>query len=136
MSNYSKGIERRTSERLELTLPITFFNKKVKTKNVSAGGVYFEVITSNIENYSSGKEFMIGIEIANSILTLSERTVWLTGFGKIVRVDEIGTTNQNKKLGVAMKFCEKLKVYDKCYFIRNNAKSNFFDIPTTPSLPS
>ncbi len=112
MSNHSKGIERRTSERLELTLPITFFNKKVKTKNVSAGGVYFEVITSNIENYSSGKEFMIGIEVVNSIFTLSERTVWLTGFAKIARANEIYTLNHDKKLGVAMKFCEGLKVYD------------------------
>ena len=110
MSNHSKGIERRTSERSELTLPIAFFNKKVETKNVSAGGVYFEVITSNIENYSSGKEFMLGIEVVNSISTIGGKTVWLTGFAKIARVDEIDTTNHNKKLGVAMKFSEKLNV--------------------------
>ncbi len=112
MTNNFKAIERRISERKKLTLPITFFVQKFKTKNVSSGGVYFEVITSNIENYSPGKVIFVGIEVANSIFTLPERTVLLTGFAKIVRLDEIDTTNHNKRLGVAMKFCEKLKVYD------------------------
>ena len=120
MSNHLKEIERRTEQRIELSLPITFFDQKVETKNVSSDGVYFKVITSNIGNYSLGKVFIIGIETANFMSALSGEKAEHTGFGVIVRVDEIYTTNHDIKLGVAMKFserinmksCERIKVYN------------------------
>jgi hypothetical protein len=104
--------ERRGSGRLACSLPITLHDSRVKSKNISPEGVYFEVTTKDIENYSPGKVIMIEIEFTNSQFGLPERTERLIGFGEVVRVDGIDINNHDKKLGVALKFCEELKVYE------------------------
>ncbi len=105
--------ERRGSGRLECLLPITLLDSEVRSKNISPEGVYFEVTTKDIENYSPGKVIMIEVEFTNSQFGLpEERTYRLIGFGEVVRVDGIDINNHDKKLGVALKFCEELKVYE------------------------
>ncbi len=54
MSDTLKGCERRAEKRLSLSLPIILIDQKVKSKNISPGGVYFEVITNDIKMYSPG----------------------------------------------------------------------------------
>jgi hypothetical protein len=105
--------ERRASERLERSLPISLLSHghMVKLKNISPEGVYFEVITNDVENYALGKEIMVYIEGIDSKSVGTEGSVCITGFGEIVRVDEIDITNHDKKLGVALKFGGELKVY-------------------------
>ncbi len=103
--------ERRFFARLERSLPITLLDSKVKSKNISPEGVYFEVTTKDIENYSPGKVIVVEVKFTNSQFVLLERTDRFIGFGEVVRVDGIDINNHDKKLGVALKFSEKLKVY-------------------------
>jgi hypothetical protein len=81
-------------------------DSRVKSKNISPEGVYFEVTTKDIENYSPGKVIMIEVEFTNSQFGLpEERTDRLIGFGEVVWVDGTDINNHDKKLGVALKFC-------------------------------
>ncbi len=105
----SNRIERRVGKRLELSLPMTLPGQKVKSKNIGPSGVYFEVITNDIEKYSPGKTSTIEIIVSTSTPMLPKRTVKLTGTGMIIRVDEIEIINQDRKLGVALKFIKKLE---------------------------
>ncbi len=106
----SNWIERRVEERLELSLPMTLLGQKVKSKNISPEGVYFEVTTKDIENYSPGKVIMVEVEFTDSKFAPPKRTDKFIGFGEVVRVEGIDITNHDKKLGVALKFSEELKV--------------------------
>ncbi len=102
--------ERRLFARLKRSLPITLLDSEVKSKNISPEGVYFEVTTKDIENYSLGKVIMVEVEFTDSKFVPLERTVKLIGFGEVVRVDGIDINNHDKKLGVALKYSEELKV--------------------------
>ena len=101
--------ERRFFARLKRSLPITLLGQKVKSKNISPEGVYFEVTTKDIENYSLGKGILIQIEVIYSKPVLPEKRAWVAGLGEIIRVDGIDINNHDKKLGVALKFCEEFK---------------------------
>ena len=107
----SNRIERRVEKRLELSLPMTLLGQKVKSKNISSGGVYFEVITNDIEKYSPGKTSTIEIIVSTSTPTFPQKTVKLTGTGMIIRMDEIEIINQDRKLGVALKFSKNLETF-------------------------
>ena len=111
VANHLKRIERRAGKRLSLSLSIILLDQKVKSKNISPEGVYFEVTTKDIKNYSPGRVIMIQIEAIYSKPELPVIRVCIAGFGEIVRVDEIDTINHYKKLGVALAFSEKLEVY-------------------------
>jgi hypothetical protein len=111
VANHLKRIERRTEKRIELSLPMTLLGQKVKSENTSPGGVYFEVITNDIEKYSPGKTSEIEIIVSTSTPRLPKKPVKLTGTGMIIRVDEIETINQDRKLGVALKFIKKLEIF-------------------------
>ncbi len=110
-TGHLKEIERRTEKRLELLLSMTIFGCKAKTKNISPNGVYFEATTKTVENYSLGKETMVFIEGTYSKPVLTERNVIITGFGEIVRIDNKGSINHHKKLGVALKFSKEPYVF-------------------------
>ncbi len=110
MSDSSKEIERRADKRLELSLPITLLDHKVKSKNISSGGVYLEETADNIEEYSLGKTTAITIVTSVSTPGLPGRTVRLTGVGMIIRIDKIDTNHNGKRFGVALKFSERLKL--------------------------
>ncbi len=112
MSSHSKGIERRNEIRLELSLSMMLLDHKVKTKNVSSNGVYFEEMANNIEKYSLGRTIKIEVAANTSTATLSGMVIKLTGIGEIVRTEEINPNRHGTKLGVALKFIEKLKVYN------------------------
>ncbi len=103
--------ERRGCERLERSLAIMLHDRKVTSKNISSQGVYFEVIANDIKNYAPGKAFMIEVDaIASSSPQLPDRKIKLTGTGVVVRADALDTANSDKRLGVALKFREKLEV--------------------------
>ena len=110
MSDSSKGIERRADKRLGLSLPITLLDHKVKSKNISSGGVYFEETADNIGEYSPGKTTTIKIVTSVSTHGLPDKTVRLTGVGMIMRTVKIDINHNGKKFGVALKFSEKLKL--------------------------
>ena len=101
--------ERRFFARLKRSIPITLIGQKVKSKNISPEGVYFEVTTKDIKNYFLGKIIMVEVEFTNSKFAPPERTDKFIGFGEVVRVEGIDITNHDKKSGVALKFSEELK---------------------------
>ncbi len=109
--SHLEEIERRAEKRVERSLLMTIFDCEVKTKNISPGGVYFEVITKDVKNYSLGKEAMFYIEGICSKSVRTGRRVWITGFGLIVRIDDKGFVNHDKKLGVALKFIKEPNVF-------------------------
>ena len=109
--NNSNRSERRVGKRLELSLPMTLLGQKVKSENIGPGGVYVEVITNGIEKYSPGETSTIEIIVNTSTSMLPKKTVKLTGTGMIIRVDEIEIINQDRKLGVALKFIKKLETF-------------------------
>jgi hypothetical protein len=116
-----KGTERRFGQRLDISLPITLFDHKVKSKNVSPGGIYFEVITDDIEKYSSGNPIKIEITADTSTHEISGQIVKLTGIGVVTRTDKLFFDRHGEKLGVALKFSEKLEltVKDVNYYSRS-----------------
>ena len=103
--------ERRFFARLKRSLPITLLDSEVKSKNISPEGVYFEVTTKDIKNYSPGRVIMIQIEVIYSKPELPEKRVWVAGFGEIIRVDEKEIINKDRKLGVALKFIKELEIF-------------------------
>ncbi len=111
VANHLKRIERRAEKRLSLSLSIILPDQKVKSKNISPEGVYFEVTTKDINNYSPGRVIMIQTEVIYSKPELPEKRVWIAGFGEIIRVDEIEIINQDRKLGVALKFIKELEIF-------------------------
>ncbi|MFQ5963147.1 MAG: hypothetical protein ACE5KZ_02575 [Candidatus Scalinduaceae bacterium] len=111
MIYHIKRNERRVCERLERTLPITLLDHKVKSKNISSRGIYFETIASDVEKYLPGKAIMVEVEATASRPGLPERKIKLAGIGEVIRLEEIDNNECGNKLGVALKFSEKLKVY-------------------------
>jgi len=105
-----KGSERRAEKRLNLSLPIILSDRKVKSKNISPGGVYFEVITNDTKIYFPGKTIEIEV-LANTYRPeIPNRIVRLAGVGMVVRADEIEIINDSKRLGIALKFGEILRI--------------------------
>ncbi len=85
-------------------------DRKVTSKNISSQGVYFEVIANDITNYAPGKAFMFEVDAIASNPQLPDRKIRLAGTGVVVRADVLDTANPGKRLGVALKFREKLEV--------------------------
>jgi hypothetical protein len=110
VSDTIKGSERRAEKRLSLSLPIILLDQKIKSKNISPGGVYFEVITNDIKMYSPGKALKIEVLVNTSRPEIPNRRVRLTGVGKVVRADEMEIINDSKRLGIALKFGEILRI--------------------------
>lgn len=111
VASHLEGIERRTEKRVEISLPIMVFDCEVMTKDISPSGVYFEVTTKDVKNYSLGKEIMVYIEGIYSKSLLTKRRVWITGYGMIVRIDDKGFIKHYKKLGIALKFSKEPNVF-------------------------
>ncbi len=110
MSNTLKGSERRAEKRFSLSLPIIFLDQKVKSKNISPGGVYFELITNDIKMYSPGKTIKIEVLANTSKPEIPNRIVRLAGVGMIVRANEMEIINNSRRLGIALKFVEILRI--------------------------
>lgn len=117
--NPSKALERRIGTRLRLSLPITLYvDRKVEsyTKNVCAGGVYFELNINDLKPFSIGKTIVIEIVANSSTTRIPVDSVMLSGRGVVVRSlyvlpNGIRDNKKNtKKICVALKFVESLEV--------------------------
>ncbi|MFQ5713931.1 MAG: PilZ domain-containing protein [Candidatus Scalinduaceae bacterium] len=119
MIDQLKGPEKRFDKRLEISLPIRLLDDKVISKNISPGGIYFEVISDDIEKYSTGKIITIEITASTSTHEISSQIIKLTGIGVITRIDKLFSDpacflakarRRGQKLGVALKFINKLEL--------------------------
>jgi hypothetical protein len=102
--------DKRLNERLNLALQILLIDHKGETKNISASGVYFEVITKNRDAFFPGTIITVQIGLVITTPGLEGRGVKITGRGFVVRNDIKDVTSRGNRLGIALKFDEKLDI--------------------------
>lgn len=102
------GSSKRVSERLDLALQITIPGQKGETVNISATGVYFEVVTKDMEAFAPGKIIPVQIKASTTTPGFEKRDLNLSGSGSVVRTDIKNVTAHGNRLGVALEFKEKL----------------------------
>jgi len=108
MTTIESGSSKRVSERLDLTLQITLPGQKGEIINISASGVYFEVITKDIETFAPGTIIPVQIKTYATTPGFEPRDINLKGKGSVVRNDIKDITSKGNRLGVALEFREKL----------------------------
>jgi hypothetical protein len=108
MTVTKNGSSKRVSERLDLELQITIPGQRGETINISATGVYFEVITDNIDAFSPGTIIPVQIKASTTTPGFEKRDICLKGKGSVVRNDIKDITRHGNRLGVALEFKEKL----------------------------
>ena len=110
MQDKERDSDKRNNERIGLSYLISLPGRSGMTKNVSASGVCFEVITNDIEAFTPG--IIIPIQITATIITpgLEERKIKLNGEGCIVRNNIEDVTSHGNRLGVALEFKDKLNI--------------------------
>ncbi len=106
MMSKESDSENRLNQRLNLSFDISLLNQKGNTINISATGVYFEVITDDIDAFAPRS--VIPLQISS--VATNERLLNLTGEGLIIREDIKKKSADGNRLCVAVQFTEKLNV--------------------------
>ena len=101
---------RRRNERLNVTFEILVLDHKGKTINVGARGVYFEVITNDMEAFPLGSVIPLQINIVTNAPGSRERKLNLSGKGTVIRNCIIENPGHENNLGVALELTEKLNI--------------------------
>ena len=110
MTGMEKSDEHRGSERIGLELQILLHDLEGKTINISANGVYLEVITTDLVAFAPGSAIPIEINTVTSTPGLEKRDIRLKGKGFVIRHDVKGVTDRGDRLGVALEFRDRLEV--------------------------
>ncbi|MBC8555985.1 MAG: PilZ domain-containing protein [Candidatus Brocadiales bacterium] len=110
MTGMEKAYEHRASERMDLGLQILLYDLEGKTINISANGVYLEVITKDLETFAPGSAIPIEINTVTSTPGLEARDVRLMGKGFVVRYDIKDVTDNGNRLRVALEFKDRLDI--------------------------
>ena len=99
---------RRGDVRLDSSFEASLLDHNGKTVNVSASGVYFEVITNDMEGFPLGTTIPLQINAVTHTYEGREGTLKITGRGKVIRNCIIENPDHANSLGVAVEFTEKL----------------------------
>src|SRR3989304_6496227 len=110
MQAKEKDSDKRINERLNLSFLISLPGQNGKTINVSASGVYFEVITNDIEAFAPGTIIPIQITATTTTPGFEERKIKLNGQGCVVRNSIVDVTTHGNRLNVALEFKDKLNI--------------------------
>ena len=110
MTVEEKEADKRHNTRLDLSLEISLPNQNGKTVNISASGVYFEVITNDIDAFNLGTTLPVKIAAMTNTPGSQERKIKLNGDGCVVRSDIKEVTNRGNKLCIALKFKDTLNI--------------------------
>lgn len=105
-----KDSDKRNNERIDLSFLISLPGQDGKTKNISASGVYFEVITNDIEAFTPGTIIPIQITATTTTPGFEERIIKLKGEGCVIRNNVEDVTTHGNRLGVALEFKDKLNI--------------------------
>src|SRR3989339_2045870 len=100
--------DKRNHRRMDLPFLISLPGQDGKTKNISASGVYFEIITNDIEAFAPGTIIPIQITATTTTPGFEERKIKLNGQGCVVRNSIEVVTGRGSRLGVALEFKDKL----------------------------
>ncbi len=101
---------RRRNERLNISFEISLPDQDGKTINVSASGVYFEVITNDMEAFSPGTTTPLQINTVTNTLESRERKLKFSGRGTVIRNCIIENPDHDNTLCVALEFTDKLNI--------------------------
>ncbi|MCP4253522.1 MAG: hypothetical protein GY775_08940 [Candidatus Scalindua sp.] len=112
MQTAIKDSDRRIDRRMEHPLEISLYDQSGKAINISATGVYFEIITDDIEAFSPGATIPIQITADTSTHGNGEMKIKLNGNGTVIRNKIKKVTNHGNELGVAVQFNEHLNISD------------------------
>jgi len=110
MTDVQDGAEHRVSERMDLALQISMPGQEGKTINISASGVYFEVVTTDINVFAPGTTIPIEINATTNTPGCEPRDVKLQGKGFVVRNHVKDVTSSGNRVGVALEFKEKFDI--------------------------
>ena len=110
MLNKECGSDKRTNTRLDLSLEISLPDQNGRTINISPSGVYFEVITNNIDSFAIGTILPVQIAASTTTTGFEDRKIKLDGNGRIVRNDIKEVTNYGNKLCIALQFKSTLSI--------------------------
>ncbi len=112
MQTAKKDSGRRVGERIELPLQMSLYDQSGKAVNISATGVYFEVITEDPEAFSPGSTIPIQITADTSAPGIGDKKITLNGNGTVIRNKVKNITSHGKELGVAVQFNGQLNISD------------------------
>jgi hypothetical protein len=98
------------NERLDLALQIFLLDHEGETKNISASGVSFEVITKNRKAFFPGTIIEVKINVAITTPGLEGRGIEIMGSGFVVRNEIKDVTVRGNRIGVALKFDKKISI--------------------------
>ena len=102
--------DKRCNTRLDLSLEISLPAQNGKTINISASGVYFEVITDDVDAFAIGTTHPVKIAAITTTPGFEARKIKLSGNGCIVRRDIKEVTNRGNKLCIALEFKSALNI--------------------------
>ncbi len=101
-----KDSNKRLNQRMDLSFEISLPKQKGKTINVSATGVYFEVITDDFDTFALGEKVHFQISAVDS----NKRKLKLNGEGLIMREDIKESSPVGSRVCVAVQFTDKLNI--------------------------
>ena len=99
---------RRDNIRLNSSFKASVLDHNGKTVNVSASGVYFEVVTDDVESFSTGTTIPLQINAVTRTHDGQSGTYIISGRGKVIRSSVIKKQDGDYSLGVAVEFTGKL----------------------------
>ena len=102
-----KKLNQRINQRLNLSFDVSLSDRKGKTINVSASGVYLEIVTDDVDAYAPGSVIPLQIYAVNN----NDRTLNLSGEGLIIREEIKETSSAGSRVCIAVQFTEKLNVH-------------------------
>lgn len=105
-----KDNDKRANTRLNLAMEISLPDQNGKTINISPSGVYFEVITNDIDAFAIGKMFPVRISASTTTPGFEYRKIKLDGKGRVVRHDIKEVTVYGNKLCIALQFNNTLSI--------------------------
>ncbi len=85
--------DKRENTRLDPSLEISLPDQNGKTLNISASGVYLEVISDDVDAFAIGTTLPVKIAATTATPGFEERKIKLNGNGCIVRNDIKEVTN-------------------------------------------
>ena len=98
--------DKRLNQRQDLSFDISLPEQTGKTINISATGVYFEVITDRIDTFAPGAKIPLQISAIDS----NERKLNLSGEGLVIREEIKESTGATSRLCIAAQFTKKLNL--------------------------
>ena len=99
---------RRRNIRQNVSFEVSLPDQDGKTTNISASGVYFEVITNDIEAFSPGTIIPLQINTITNTPGSREKKLKFSGRGTVIRNCIIEKPDHDNTLGVALEFTEIL----------------------------